>query len=616
MSQLRTKDEIVETPPDNLSGHGEPQAPEGRRSLPASFSAIVTRFGGTNPKVAALFFISAAVITLARLLAPFEVEKDQALQMEASIRLADGMGLSTTSVRQTSFDLSEPTRPEYLTWFPPTFSLIVAGFLYIGVPLLLSLKIIYGLTTLIGWMGWAIIAARLMSKPITIFGRDIHLHYAVAVASPLLLTLPWQGTDIHLWAGIPILVLLLWRAAKGPSAYLYIVAASMLFGLLVSFRYASFFLGFSAFLILAQISWPSLLSFLKRLSVFALPAVIVVVSVTIYIKAVSFNDTYAPAYINPASNVAKIPNMISGILEDSSVTSNLVIGSFLLERFSFRVRSSILSNAVGIPCLLLVFLLPLILVKILPSKEKDGPDLALSLSFIPMSLVIFLIMATFMSGQGLFSVSRYYWPASLCLVFVFYEISSKRASNRAVKTAVNMIILLFIVYLFAYIPAMGFVPGKQSEFVERVLGFTPSKTGTMSRPSTSLELGYPSYRIFSRKENSRQKIKQLYETYPDSIFLVLENYVYYIYDRFKEGGPVPGESIKRFHATDWRYWKEAYTSRPVKIFWVLDDPSASVTKDSLKTIPDSNLKVVFTDTFEKTLILESNFPAGHRLSGL
>jgi hypothetical protein len=239
--------------------------------------------------------------------------------------------------------------------------------------------------------------------------------------------------------------------------------------------------------------------------------------------------------------------------------------------------------------------------------------MALSLSFIPLSLIAFLVASTFMSGQALFGVPRYYWPASLCIVFILYEISSKRASGWVVKAASNAIILAFLLYVFAYVPALGLLPRKQSEFVEQVLGFTPSKTGTLDRPSTSQELGYPSYRMFSRKENSRSKIKELYETHPDSVFLVLENYVYYIYDGFKDGGPVPGKDIRRLRGNDWKYWQQAYTSKPVKVFWVLDHISKSVKKENLSFIPESNLRTVYLDEFEKTLILESDFPADHRL---
>jgi hypothetical protein len=614
MSRLGTEDEITITQPENLSGRVSSQSPQSEKSLSASFSAIIASFGGKNSKVAAIILVSATLITIARLLAPFEIEKDQALQLEASIRLAEGAGLTSTSVEQTSFDLTEPAKPEYLTWFPPAFSLIVAGFLYLGVPLLLPLKIIYGLMTLVGWMGWAVISSNLLSMPLRIRGRDFNLHYAIAAVSPLLLTPPWQGTDIFLWAGIPIFVLLLLKGAKGPTSYRYIIAASLLFGLLISFRYASFFLGIAGFLILAQTSWPSPSLFLKRLSVFLAPTLLIVLSVVIYINLFGSPGAVAPEYIDPASNATRIPQMLIGILNGSSVTSSLVIGSPMLARLCASMNSSALRIVVGISCLLIIILLPLILMKKLPAKsERPQSDMALSLSFIPLSLIAFLVASTFMSGQALFGVPRYYWPASLCIVFILYEISSKRASGWVVKAASNAIILAFLLYVFAYVPALGLLPRKQSEFVEQVLGFTPSKTGTVDRPSTSQELGYPSYRMFSRKENSRSKIKELYETHPDSVFLVLENYVYYIYDGFKDGGPVPGKDIRRLRGNDWKYWQQAYTSKPVKVFWVLDHISKSVKKENLSFIPESNLRTVYLDEFEKTLILESDFPADHRL---
>ena len=96
-----------------------------------------------------MFF--AILVTGARLPAPFEVGKDQSLQLEAAQRLVDGKGLTSTYyAHYGSHDLSEPPIPEPLTWWPPGFPLLIAALLKTGLPLLVVLKSLYGLATIAG----------------------------------------------------------------------------------------------------------------------------------------------------------------------------------------------------------------------------------------------------------------------------------------------------------------------------------------------------------------------------------------------------------------------------------------------------------------------------------
>src|SRR5689334_4917472 len=97
----------------------------------------------------------ACAITVMRLFSAFEIGIDQAIQLEAAERFVRGLGLTSTYFGTHPLDLSQSTSAEYLTWFPPGFSVIVAIFLAIGVPLNASLRILYGSVTLIGWFGWA-----------------------------------------------------------------------------------------------------------------------------------------------------------------------------------------------------------------------------------------------------------------------------------------------------------------------------------------------------------------------------------------------------------------------------------------------------------------------------
>jgi hypothetical protein len=155
---------------------------------------LVQWLAAGNAIVFSVIVVSALLVTAARTLAPFEVGKDQATQLEAAQRLVAGRGLTTTSdVPPISFDISEASPPKSLTWWPPGFSLVIAVFLSLGLSLLVSLKIVYVTVTLIGWIGWAILVSRFLSRPWSYRKRNFHLHIVIALLLPIFTTLPWGG---------------------------------------------------------------------------------------------------------------------------------------------------------------------------------------------------------------------------------------------------------------------------------------------------------------------------------------------------------------------------------------------------------------------------------------
>ena len=56
------------------------------------------------------------------------------------------------------------------------------------------------------------------------------------------------------------------------------------------------------------------------------------------------------------------------------------------------------------------------------------------------------------------------------------------------------------------------------------------------------------------------------------------------------------------------FWKRAYTSKPVKVFWILDQNA------TLDFIPDFNQRLVFLDPDEEMKILVSDFSSGPLVS--
>lgn len=568
--------------------------------------ARLTRARGVHDAKDSLVFsviiISALIVIGARTLAPFEVGKDQATQLEAAQRLVAGFGLTTTNdvVPRESFDITVAPPSKYLTWWPPGFSLLVAALLYIGLPLLAALKIIYATLTLLGWIGWAIIASHFIARPSDYGATSSRIHLIIAALLPVFFTPWWGGTDVFLWAGIPFVFLWLFRAESNQPSFLLAALAGLLFGSLYAIRYASLFIGLAAALILFQVTYPDIKSFLKRMTVFFVSSLFIIVPVAIYIH---LHSQSAPSMAEDASLIHEphsLLNTVDAIINCLPVASNLILSYPLFEQVVYRLNSSWLIYAAGIMSLLSIVSLPVILWRsAAPNARKAREDMALGFSFLPFALLVFLVTIMFMNYGDLLKVRRYYEPLALGGVFICYEIAIRRATYRAVKKASKAIVLMFALYVCVYLPALAFIPDRKDYVVSSVLSFTPS--GNPKYQSTSQKIGYPSLRLYSRKESTRTKLKQLYKENPQALFYV-EEYGYFIYDEFR-GGPAPGSSLRVFPKID--FWRQAYTSKPVKIFWVLDRDT------ELDFVSDSNQKLVFSDPYERTKILVSNFPVGH-----
>ncbi len=544
----------------------------------------------------------AALVVAARILAPFEVRQDQSLQLEAAQRLSKGLGLSTTRSVATSLDVAESPAPVYLTDWPPAFPLIVAGFLLSGVPVEIALKIIYAFTSLMGWIGWGIVANYFVARH---FKKEIKIPWIYLVISsllPVLYTPWWGGTDVFLWAGVPYIVLLLFLANYHQRSAKFIVSAGLLFGFLCSIRYASFFIAIAASLILLQTTFPSMKLFLQRSMLFFLPALIFILPVFIYV------NQYRPA----ESNLPQLRN-IEFTLTFLEALGSLSTASIMLTGFPWLLNiakhSEALNYAVGLGTLLIVISLPLVLLKsTTPSFSKLRENASLSFSFLPLSVVLFLVVIAFMSGMVYSAEQRYFKAVGLIGVFVIFDLFMHRQAPRLLRTASGIIVAAFVAYTFVYL-MFAVIPRKRADVIHTVLSFTQSRSRELS---TSDNIGYPEHRLYTRKEGSRRKLKELHASHPDAVFFILNNYQLYVYDNLQEKAPVTGLDLRLFPTID--HWERSYTSKAINVFWVLEQQTAEMDlqQNQLSFIPNTNLKSVYYDPFEKTMILKSNFPAGYK----
>lgn len=545
-----------------------------------------------------ILLTAAVLIVLLRIPAPFEVGSDQSLQLEAAARLASGLGLTTTHSQPSSLDFNAPFEPRLLASWPPGLSLIMGGLLKSGLPLLVALKLLYSTVTLVGWLGWALLIRRFLSAPIEIGTKRYPIHLLIAAILPVLFTPKWDGTDIFLWTVVPYLVILL-NGSKFATAFPVrsAAAAGLLFGFACSIRYASAFAGAAAGLVLLQSTWPRIREFLLRASAFGFAALLFLVPIAIH----AFNGTQDRWGIPGMAamvdeEVLTSSDTLSWIVGQLPSASNLLIGGPLLAQFVYKAHSHAVSTTIGIVFTCLVGLIPLLFLKSHGRNHAARQhDLSLTLTLFSLSLLVFLAVV----GLGSFlSVNRYYEPAGIFIVLVCYKLLLEKRP-KAVRLAATAVLVCFFLNIGALLAA---VPSAQKrwQLVNEVFGFIPARQAGVV--STTEPIRYPEFRMYSRLEGTRARIRQLHNTDPDAVF-VAWTYGYLVYDRMAQG-PEPGNLLRPFGYPD--FWKQAQVLRQRKIYWVMD------LGGKLDLVPASNQKLIYENPFERTKIVESVIPEGFK----
>lgn len=571
--------------------------------------------------VVKIVLVAAILVVAARLAAPFEIGKDQALQLQAAHRLVDGEGLTTIYFSPPSPDITERPSPATLTWWPPGFSLLMAGLLATGLPLEIALRLVYAVVTLLGWLAWALLAARFLAAPIDAGRRGLFAGLLLAPFLPIFTTPNWQGTDLFLWASLPAILLLLLPSAPARVSLRAAAVAGLLFGALVALRYASLFLALAAFGIVLFANGRQWVAALKQYAVFLVAAGIFIGPLAVFLTMASPDRTPVPEIVSPETTTsapgdeeAARPSPAPPAAQPTATkprrsrpvkvisylraVSVVVVGSPLLIKASNVVDSLALNAAVGMTSLLVVFATPLVLLRYRRSEAfDDRADEAVALSLFPVALVVFLATVAIVTDTNFIGVTRYYEPLVLCIPLVAYDVIARRHAAAPIRAGATALLAIFALFVFVFPVAQGALLRRHGTLVETVLGYTPSRLTYAS--STSEELDYPSGRVFSLKERSRAVLGQLLRENPDAIFY-LANYPFFVYEEASlEGGSGPPPDVRRL--PDFEYFAEARTSRPVTVFWVLD------TTTPVGFIPDSAPRLVFSDGYEKTAIYTSRY---------
>lgn len=591
--------------------------------------ALIYYLSQGNPKVFGLILISAFFVTLARLLAPVEMNWDESVQLEAAHRLVKGLGLTSTffpppyAPVQIPSNINETPISQYLTWWPPGFSLLVASFLFLGIPLASSLKILYGVTTIIGWFGWAIIGSHSLAKPIQ-FGNIIFpAQLCIATLLPIFYTPAWSGTDLFLWAGVGFIILFLFNsAAKNEVKYVFF--AGLLFGFLVNVRYSTLFIAIVAFFILFQVNFPQVKAFTKNYSIFLASSLFFLFPLGIYNKFAGSNKPTVSLY-NSSTSSSAVPGLpefvnfkggfsslfeaVSSILNSSLTISQLsgistqpVLIRFtkpLIESFESHLASH--TALYGTIWLLLVFCLPVLVFT--RNKKNDIEEkkinISLSLSLVPLSLLILLVASSFAQDYDFVGTPRYYVPIFLPALFIFYEFATlqMRKSYQFIKIAFSVFIIIFLIYNLLYRPIL-IAKGRQLYFGQSILG---------SYLSYKADYRYPSNKVITLYDETSSALRQIQKDNPEALFFV-QDYVFYVYDGHEGFRTLP---ISEF-------WNRAYVDKAVKIFWVVSRRSCPeicpdhISKPIDRLSSQPGLQTIYTSPHEKAKILVSDLPSGYK----
>jgi len=556
-----------------------------------------------------LLILSAALVILARVAAPFQVGKDQGAQLEGSLRLLAGQGLTDTYYARTAgLDITTDPVPGPTTQWPPGFSLAIAALLGCGISLITSLKLLYSVSTALGWCGWASICGKLFSElPVTGHSRILCAVPLIAsILIPIFYTPLWNGTDVLLWAGVPWLVLLTNRPVDAPSGLRAAAAAGFLIGVLFAFRYASGFLGIAGGIIMLRAVMPNWKELLKRYAAFGLSSVLLAIPVVLFMGTgnTPLSDMYDLTGVASVAGLADAGDAgdASGV-ESSSVLSaamlshragRLIFASPLLDLLLARVHWPLLVSAAGILTVLIVILAPVLCWNV--SRHRK-PDFTLPLLIMPAALVVFLIGGS----EGFYlGIPRYYEPVLLCWVLACVTISGNR--GMVLAWGARGVLAIFLAYLCGAMPLMAVMESRRPSVVRTVLGYSPSRAAILN--STSAPVSFPSYgRLFSNKEDTRNKTVELFRQYPEALFLV-QNYQMFVFDGLP-GGPKPGSQIRQFPVES--YMSSAFSSINRKVFVVLDANLASL------PLRKWVRKVVYRNPWEKTVIGEIDVQAGQRI---
>jgi hypothetical protein len=447
----------------------------------------------TKNGITALFLTTACVLAGIRALAPLVMNGDPSTQIGTAIAFFNGDGFGTYILNA---DISQPPAIMPLTWFPPGYSLLIAGLLKLGIPLATALKAIYCTATIVGWFGWSLIFREVvLSYRQTLISQIVLI--ALGVVLPLYYTYDWVGTDLILWAGIPLILRLFYATYatnKAPLSHYFWVGC--LVGLMYMFRYAAAFLlvAFFLFFLVERTGFKKLMRILLGFAVFYLPISLYRMSVKTAIPS-----QFKPAQLlSPQFLLSQLMKVITALQE-----VKMLFFSHLTHKFPFMVPLAVFAFFV---------IVGFAVITVVQSWKQGKPrtlastrlQTILCLNF---GLIIFLAPLGFLSSIDFNYLGdvRYYYPLFPSMTLVAYEASLKPTQSKLDWTKLFKLAALFYLGLFLVCSLFMMVRYPRSMFGVHFF-FAPRDI-----------VEYPSNAITNRDPVTTQKIVQLLKQDPEAM---------------------------------------------------------------------------------------------------
>jgi hypothetical protein len=569
------------------------------------FSRFIFQLSNGNVSVFATFMCVAVLIVIARSLAGYEVLiDDMGVQLEAGYRLVAGLGLTHSSfdLWGSLRDITQPVQRKYLTAFPPFLSLYVAGALFFGLSLVTALKLLFSLTTLCGWLGWAAIGSRIMSGPIELKAVAVPAHFIIACLLPFLFTPAWQGTDIILWAGTPFVILLLLHSLENEQRWRYTTTAGLVAGFLYSVRYASAYLAIAALLIIAQFHYRHMKKVLGIYVFFIAGSMVFMVPTAFYGK---YANAEARAItenvrLDPERVLDNVKNVMYAL--NHGLTPHLFWIPESVRLAIFRVNNNPLWQvafsglAVVVLCLVPLFILRD------TEESKDEKEIARlhlagALSLTILSLLLFLVLASVLMGYEVVLVPRYYIALGGASLFICYYLCSRNRHQRwasVAKGAGALMIVGFTGYCLA-LPTLAYLlpDNKMSPLIKEWL---PLRVA-----GARLDRSYPSNDLI-RPEDTIKVVQQLSAREPTAIFFITA-YYNVLFDNFNP-------QLRYFWIKEAKkVLNGAYVSRSTKVYFVLGEDEVS-DREFANILERSGFRAFMVIPEDETIIFAGQFAAG------
>lgn len=553
-----------------------------------------------------------------RALGSLTISWDLSIQLEAAHRFINGLGLTNTFTSQ--LDLNQPPVSEYLTHFPPGLPLLVSCFLFLGVSIPTALKLIYGLTTIIGWAGWSMIAAQCLTGPIKIRSVSLPAHLLIAGILPVFYTPPWtyQGTDIILWAGTPIVVLLLLRSFEKQNWISPLFVGGVLCTCLISFRYASAFLIPTVLIGILYKGFPRAKLTLVRSGLFVcslfalfLPLIPYAVFKVIQggsIEAFSHNplQTHGSRYLE--ANILDIVVRTLRNLAVSASNTYTLTGIFPTQlKDAIASGNPVVSSTLGCLFIVLLLWLPFALAKRNRYKKYYGDlDVPVILSLMLVSFLLFSIALAFSIAYSPLFVERYYIPVQPCLILIIYRLLTLLKAGHLLRWTASIFVGCFILLNLVGRPLAPLLTNSWDSLLFPVLGSNTEK--------------YISNQLLSPTQTTLEFLVQAEKKYPSSLIFA-QSYPFYMgFYSFED-------PLRVRRVPDISFWENAYLSEDTTIFWVTNSSFCTLICPSpgnfnsgdwrapipaLVSLPNS--RTVFTNAQENTIVTVADLPAGYRFS--